>query len=65
MTFTCTIAVEDYPDIDADTADGKEEFGALAVEMSRRDPILTHFVFTRAGEMIGEIYVTKLLETRQ
>ena len=57
ITMTKEIQVEDYPDIDPSTEDGKEQFTLLACDMSWRDPALTYFVFKRGGEVIGEMYI--------
>jgi hypothetical protein len=64
ITMTKEIQVEDYPDIDPSTEDGKEQFTLLVCDMSRRDPALTYFVFKRGGEVIGEMYVTDGLDER-
>jgi hypothetical protein len=57
ITMTKEIQVEDYPDIDPGTEEGKERFWLVASEMSMRDPALAYFVFKRGGEVIGEIYI--------
>jgi hypothetical protein len=50
------IDVENYPDIDPDTDDGKDELSSLAFELALgRTPI--HFVFRRRGEEIGQMIV--------
>jgi hypothetical protein len=61
-TMTKEIQVEDYPDIDPNTEDGKEQFTLLASEMSMRNPALTYFVFKRGSEVIGEMYITDGLD---
>lgn len=64
--MTKEIDVEDYPDIDPDTQDGQEEFSCLACELKRQsNGLLTHFIFKRKGEMIGEMYVTNAFEEKQ
>jgi hypothetical protein len=57
MTETRTpINVQDYPHINPDTEEGKEELGQLAFRLSQgRTPI--HFVFLSHGEEIGEMYI--------
>jgi hypothetical protein len=50
------INIEDYPGINPDTDDGKEELSALAFELAQgRTPV--HFVFRRHGEEIGQAII--------
>lgn len=51
-----TINVEDHPDIDPSTDEGKEELAAVAFHLSRGRSS-AHFVFRRKGEEIGEIFL--------
>src|SRR5262245_57131107 len=57
ITMTREIQVEDYPQWDASTEDGQEEFSNLAFTMKLREPHLCHFIFKRGREQIGEMYI--------
>jgi hypothetical protein len=54
-TGLAEIHCEDFPYIDPETEDGKEEFGAIAFWVHRRYPAIVHVVFKRGGEKIGEM----------
>lgn len=50
------IAVEDYPHIDADTEEGRDELALVAFRLAEgRTPV--HFVFMRNGEPLGHMIV--------
>lgn len=50
------INVEDYPNIDVDTQDGREELATIAAGIAfSHGSTPMHFVFRRGGEEIGEM----------
>jgi hypothetical protein len=51
------IHLEDFPSIDPDTEEGKEELMGLAFAVHRRRPAVTHVVFKQDGEQIGEMLI--------
>jgi len=61
-TLTREIQVTDYPDFDPTTEEGRERFTLLACEMNFRNPALSHFVFKRGAEVLGEMYLTDEFE---
>jgi hypothetical protein len=57
VALTREVRVEDYPQWDAESAAGREEFNYLAYELHRAHPDVCRFVFTRGGEIVGEMYI--------
>lgn len=55
------IRVEDYPTVDPDTEDGKQELTHIAMMWHCRDDKLKDFVFTRRNKEIGRLIVTESL----
>ena len=53
------INVEDYPDIDTTTEDGRDELCALAASMARGH-MPVHYVFMRGGKFLGEMICTDM-----
>ena len=50
------VNLDDYPDIDPNTDEGKEEISHLGFHLSHgRTPV--HFVFMHKGKEIGEMFV--------
>jgi hypothetical protein len=58
MGETAILNVEDFPDIDPWTEDGREEFTLIAHRTHREFPNLVHFIFKLGGEKIGEVMFT-------
>lgn len=54
--WLATIDVDEF-DIDASTEEGREQLGAIAAHAHWRHPTLTHFLFCRGDEQIGEMII--------
>lgn len=63
--MTREIQVEDYPEWDASTEDGQEQFSRLAYALHWEQPHLCHFIFKRGTEQIGEMYIKSAFEAAQ
>lgn len=55
----CIVNVEDYPDVNWQTDDGKEEFSRIGFNIAWRDSSKWHIVFCCGGEEVGEIIVRR------
>jgi hypothetical protein len=53
------INVEDYPDIDPNTVEGKDQLSSIA--FSLHTPNKYHFLFHYKGEQIGEMIIRSML----
>jgi hypothetical protein len=58
------INVEDYPDIDPDTEEGKEQLGGIGFWAASQHPNKWHFLFFRKGEQIGQMVVRRVFEEK-
>jgi hypothetical protein len=50
------IAVENLPGIDPDTDVGREELGAYAYAIFRKNAAIQHVLIMQAGEVVGAAY---------
>ena len=51
------IDVENYPNIDPDSEDGKETLTGYAAMINFHNPVVTHIIIARDGEPIGEVAI--------
>lgn len=61
-TMTKEIDLRDYPHIDHNTEDGREELTSIAAFINWENRAVQHFVFVRDGVQVGEMHITSVFE---
>jgi hypothetical protein len=56
------INVEDYPGLDPNTDEGKEQLSAIGFQASYANPDKCHFIFKHKGEQIGQMITRSLFK---